>query len=104
MPDGWIPEWAGSDKGRGEWERDYPDAASREEHYRTYAVDGWYDLPVAEQWQQAMGGLRADRPWAQLAPDNLATITFGPGVTVYDVLAPDRDDRVRVAFDQDDVE
>ncbi|MFG2046043.1 hypothetical protein ACGFIW_01265 [Micromonospora sp. NPDC048935] len=59
--------------------------------------DQWYDLPRAEQWQTAMDGLRRDRPWARLAPDTLAEVTFGLPVTVYDLFAPDRDDRVRAA-------
>jgi len=61
------------------------------------AGDQWYDLPEGEQWQTAMDGLRRDRPWARLAPDTLAEVMFGLPVTVYDLLAPDRDDRVRAA-------
>jgi hypothetical protein len=57
--------------------------------------DSWYDLPDAEQWERALTGLREQRPWARLAPDTLYDVTFGPPVTVYDLLAPDRDERVR---------
>ncbi|MEU7591417.1 hypothetical protein AB0A95_34640 [Micromonospora sp. NPDC049230] len=64
--------------------------------------DRWYDLPKSEQWQAAMDGLRRGRPWARLAPDTLSDVTFGLPVTVYDLLAPDRDDRVRAAADQEE--
>lgn len=60
--------------------------------------DAWYELPADEQWTRAMDGLRERRPWAQLTPDNLAETTFRPGVTVYDLLAADRDERVRAHF------
>jgi hypothetical protein len=60
--------------------------------------DAWSELPPGEQWATAMAGLRDERPWAQLTPDTLRTTTFGPGVTVYDLFAPDRDDRVHRAF------
>ncbi|MFD6565481.1 hypothetical protein [Micromonospora profundi] len=57
----------------------------------------WYDLPGGEQWQTAMDGLRRERPWARLAPDTLGEVMFGLPVTVYDLFAPDRDERVRAA-------
>lgn len=48
-----------------------------------------------------MGALRERRPWARLAPDTLTEVTFGPPVTIYDLFAPDRDERVRTAFAQE---
>ncbi|MEU7170230.1 hypothetical protein ABZ949_01910 [Micromonospora tulbaghiae] len=59
--------------------------------------DGWYELPAAEQWETAMAGLRRERPWARLAPDTLGEVMFGLPVTVYDLFAPDRDERIRAA-------
>ncbi len=97
MPDGWVPSWADTDEGLAEWERDYPTAEDKAARYRDDAADGWYDLPDDERWRLAMAGLRADKPWAQLTPDTLDT-TFGPAVTVYDLLATDRDERVSAAF------
>lgn len=64
---------------------------------RERARDLWYDLPEDEQWETALAGLCAERSWAQLTPTNLRTTTFGVGVTVFDLVAPDRDERVRRA-------
>ena len=61
--------------------------------------DSWYDLPDQVRWDTAMAALRRDRPWARLSPGTLQTVTFGPGVTVYDLFASDRDERVRAAFE-----
>lgn len=52
---------------------------------------GHYDASAA------LAGLRRKQPWARIAPDTLATSSFGPMVTVYDLFAPDRDERVRRA-------
>lgn len=59
--------------------------------------DSWYDLPRAEQWDLAMAKVREKRH-LELSPDTLAGVAFGPPVTVYDLLAPDRDERVARAF------
>jgi hypothetical protein len=61
------------------------------------AEDSWYDLPDTEQWRLAMEGLRASQSWARLAPDMVAGVMFGKPVSVYDLFAPDRDERVRHA-------
>ncbi|WP_433067338.1 hypothetical protein [Dactylosporangium sp. CS-033363] len=97
MPDGWAPPWLDAPD-RDDWLRTHPDRDERLQWYEEETRDGWYLLPDAEQWAQGMAGLRAQRPWAQLTPDNLAETTFGAGVTVYDVFAPDRDERVAAAF------
>lgn len=97
MPAGWAPDWADTDAGRAEWETDHPDDESRREYYREAAADLWYELDAGERWRQAMDGLRENRPWAQLSPDMLGKLTFHWPVTVYDLLAPDRDERVRAA-------
>jgi hypothetical protein len=60
--------------------------------------DAWYEVAAEEQWRLGMAGLRERRAWARLAPDTLTEVTFGEPVTVYDLFAPDRDDRVRAAF------
>jgi len=104
MPDGWAPDWADDDQGRTEWESDYPTPGEKEARYLDDAHDLWYALPVDEQWRLAMDGLRTSRPWAQLTPDNLGTTTFHVGVTVYDLFAADRDDRVRAHFEEADVD
>lgn len=57
----------------------------------------WYELSSAEKWDLALTGLRRRQPWAQISPNNLFDVTFHLPVTVFDLFAPDRDDRVRNA-------
>jgi hypothetical protein len=94
LPNDWQPDWA-IDEALTEWE-----ALSEggKEHYRLTAQgDQWYELSTGERWAGAMEWLRETQPWANITPDNLGTTTFGPGVTITDLFAPDRDDRVRAA-------
>lgn len=90
----WVPDWAVTD-GRNEW--DEMSAAEQDSYRRDHARDSWYDLPAERRWELAMAGLRRVRPWARFAPDTLAEVTFGPSVTVFDLFAADRDERVRAA-------
>lgn len=74
---------------------EYSDAeqqAITEWQERWYADEDW-----AAKWEAGMAWLRERRPWARLAPDTLATAAFHHPVTVYDLFAPDRDERVRAA-------
>lgn len=99
LPADWAPEWATDRRGADEW-AGY-DPAKRDE-LRTEAADElWYGLPPDEQWAGAMRGLRVQRPWARLAPDTLREVFFGPAVTVYDLWAHDRDERIRAACAQE---
>lgn len=100
LPEGWVPDWAATD-GRNEWDAMSADEQTSE--WRDHALDRWYDLPAEQRWDLAMAGLRRERPWGRLAPDTLAEVTFGPPVTVYDLFAPDRDERVRAACARDTV-
>ncbi len=83
---------------------------SSDEHFPNPGIaaaepDAWYELSDELQWATAMRGLRLQRPWARLAPDTLREPVFGPvPLTVYDLLAPDRDDRVRRAFADTDTD
>lgn len=91
----WMPPWPEGVEER--W-----DALTEEQQAeRSARRDAWYDLDGEEQWRRGIEGLRAERPWARLAPGTLASVTFGPGVTIYDLFAPDRDERVRAAFAED---
>jgi hypothetical protein len=58
----------------------------------------WYDLPSERQWELGMAGLRQNKPWARLSPKTLGSIFFHVPVSVYDLFAPDRDDRIAAAF------
>lgn len=82
-------DWPGRDVEK--WD-DYTEAEQRAiEEFR----EAWYDNEDhAARWSAGMEYLRQRKPWARLAPDTLGSVTFGPGVTVYDLLAPDRDERV----------
>ncbi|MEU0078444.1 hypothetical protein ABZY58_11155 [Micromonospora tulbaghiae] len=76
------------------WE-DYTEAEQQ-------AVSDWQerwdeDEDCAAKWDKGMAWLRERRPWARLAPDTLAEVAFHLPVTVYDLFAPDRDERVRAA-------
>lgn len=95
VDDDWLPEWAADGAGRAEWDELTDD--DRAERRKDHAVEEWDDLPAEEQWRLGMEGLRTNRPWARIGPDNLRTQMFGPVLTAYDLLAPDRDERVRAA-------
>lgn len=91
----WRPDWAVEGDGRAEWDGYGED--ERVSWRSDHAFEAWAALPDAEQWELAMPGLRQKRPWARLSPETLADVYFHLPVTVYDLLAPDRDDRVRAA-------
>jgi len=52
-----------------------------------------------ERWQVSFAALQSS-PWLQMSPESLGEQYFGRPVTVYDVLAGDRDKRVLAAVDQ----
>jgi hypothetical protein len=92
----WTPSWATDDEGREEW--DELTDGERAEYRNEHASEQWSELPADVQWQLAMDGLRADKSWARIGPDTLRQVTFHVGITVYDLLASDRGERVRAAF------
>lgn len=98
MPDGWRPSWADTPKGLAEWERDYPTDGDREERYEDDASDLWYELPDEEQWRLAMDGLRANTGRLEMRPDDWDTFYFRHGLTLADLVADDRDERLDAAF------
>lgn len=59
----------------------------------------WYDNEDdGTRFDLGVSWLREQQPWAQLGPDTLASVSFGPRVTIYDLFAPDRDERISRAF------
>lgn len=50
-----------------------------------------------EPWDVALGALKREHPWLQLTPETLADTTFSTPVSVYDLFASDRDERVIAA-------
>lgn len=59
--------------------------------------DAGDDVPEEDRWQVAFEALQ-DRPWLRINPGELDDYMFGAPLTVYDLLAPDRDKRVAAAF------
>lgn len=79
-----------------------PEAAAfvlPEDEYGDADLAPWDALPDEQQWELALAGERRDRPWVRLAPDTLAEVPSGPMVSVYDLFAPNRDERIRRAAD-----
>lgn len=108
FPNQWVADWQPAPVGefwrpdlydQSEW--DELDESERNEMRAEHRQDTWYDLDNATQWELAMAGLRANRPWGRLAPDTLREVMFGPPVTVYDLWAEDRDERVARACARD---
>lgn len=90
---GWKPDWADDAEGLAEWEA----TEDKDEYQRETRGDEWYELPFEQRWSMAFAGLQQLRPWAQIAPDNLLSTTFATPVTIFDLFAPDRDERVLAA-------
>lgn len=62
----------------------------------SYSVADDFPGPGAG-FDAALARLKERSPWLRLGPDTLDYWTFGPGVTVFDLYAADRDERVRRA-------
>ncbi|MFI7608750.1 hypothetical protein ACIBTV_27070 [Micromonospora sp. NPDC049366] len=76
----------------------WDDCSEAEQRAITDWQERWYDNEDSTaRWEAGMAWLRERRPWARLALDTLADVTFHHPVTVYDLFAPDRDERVRTA-------
>jgi hypothetical protein len=88
----WMPPWPEGVERR--WEA----LTGDQQDQRTQREEEWYELPDERRWEIAMAGLRAERPWARLSADTLRTETFHLPVTVYDVTASDRDERLRAVL------
>jgi len=97
-----VMSYSGSDSfpesGESDWDRPTPDD---EDSWDAY-YEAWGELSEATQFDLAMSWLRRERPWAQITPGNLGTETFGYGVTIYDLYAPDRDERIRAAIEREE--
>lgn len=90
MPDGWRPDgWS---------EREWAGIDYQNEYWDEHVWELWGEFGKAEQWQRALDGLKA-RPAAnlQIQPGG-GRFHFGPNLTVFDLLADDRDTRIEAAF------
>lgn len=61
---------------------------------QTRAEERWDAMTPDERWEVSLASLKQRRPWSRLAPETLGEIWFGTTVTVYDLLAEDREARV----------
>ena len=99
MPEGWHPPHWTEPSDLEEWAEMSSDA--KLEYWDEQQSDLWYGLPAEERWAGSMEWLRTKQPWSELSPQKLGSVFFGYPVTVYDLLATDRDERVRAAFAKD---
>lgn len=88
MPEDWRPAFFE----KAEWEA--LSGQLRQEYRDEHLDELFWELPAAQRWETAMAGLREQRPWARLGPDTLASTYFGAPVTIDDLFAPDRDERI----------
>lgn len=93
MPDGWRPGgWAESD-----WLDDVDDEM-RGDYWDEHVSELFGGFDKAGRWRRGIEGLRA-RPAANLQiQPNGGRFHFGPDLTVFDLLADDRDERIGAAF------
>jgi hypothetical protein len=98
MPDGWAPDWAASEAGRAEWERDHPEVEDRRSYYEDEAGSLWYELPEAEQWRRALEGVRGGSGGLEISPTEFGKYYFAHGLDISDLLAPDYADRLDKAL------
>lgn len=88
----WMPPWPEG------VERDWNALSEEQQAVRSQRDEEWYELPAERQWEISMAGLRTERPWARLSAETLRTRTFHLPVTVYDLFASDRDERLRAVL------
>lgn len=90
----------------GDWMPAWPEGITRhwdalteeQQEVRQAREEEWYELPDDRRWEIAIAGLRAERPWARLSAETLRSPMFHLPVTVYDLIAPDRDERLRAVL------
>lgn len=81
-------------------EKDWDKLSKAQQEEREAWDERFYELQNTDPggvFDACMEGLRRRRPWGRLAPDTLGEVYFGPPVTVYDLFAPDRDERIAKA-------
>lgn len=88
----WMPAWPDG------VERHWDALTEEQQRERQAREEEWSELPAERQWEIAMAGLRAERPWARLSADTLRSPMFHQPVSVYDLTASDRDERLRAAL------
>lgn len=61
-------------------------------------ADAWFEIEPAEQWRISMTALRGHEKGLEMRPDTWNDLYFGKRITVFDLLAGDRDERLARVF------
>lgn len=92
IPDGWqrdgwsVEEWADLDDGE------------RAEYWQEHVDDQWWSQPELARREQAMAGIRSSWKLLEIKPETFGDYRFDEGLTVLDLNAADRDERLEQAF------
>jgi hypothetical protein len=87
---GWFPPELGND---------YRRLTEAQQEVWDERADAWYEVDPAERFRIAMGALRAHPDQGlQMRPETWTELFFGNGLTAFDLLAADRDERLDRAF------
>lgn len=84
----WMPTWP---EGVPERFDALTEAQQREREERS---ESWYDLDATERWERGMRWLRAQPGMGEMRPADWSDFRFGHGLTAFDLLASDRDERL----------
>lgn len=88
----WMPAWPAGKPER--W-----DALSEDEQKEREArSEAWYDLDEAEQWERGVRWLRTQPGMKEMEPADWSDFRFGHGLSAFDLIAPDRDERLARAL------
>lgn len=84
----WMPAWPAGKPER--W-----DALSEEEQdERSARSEAWYDLSDKQQWEHGLRWLRIQPGMKAMRPADWDEFRFGHGLSAFDLIAPDRDERL----------
>lgn len=90
FPNSYASDWMPA------WPVDVPetwDALTKpQQDERSARSESWYDLDDAEKWERGMRWLRAQPGLRDLGPTR--DFRFGHGLSAFDLIAPDRDERL----------
>lgn len=76
----------------------WEDRTEDEQNLITAYSDEWYERAQdGSRFGPCVDWLRTNRPWAEISPTTLSGVMFSTPVTIYDLFAADRDERVRRA-------
>ena len=83
-------------------EKRWDSLTPEQQQARETRQDEWHELPADRQWEIGMQYL-ATKPWLQLTPESLGGQWFSKPLTVFDVLADNREERIALVLDVEEV-